>query len=153
MFNLYGVLLPVLLLVINLRGVQSQNVTCQQDWTAYGGHCYWSVPGLKKSWNDAQSDCQSRDSNLVKIETAEENSWLETIATLSDHQWIGATDRDKEGEWRWISDNSLVSFTAWGSGEPNNVDDNEHCGHVYVGARWNDLVCSMLFGFICEKEG
>ena len=33
--------------------------------------------------------------------------------------WIGATDRIKEGDWKW-TDGSPWSFTKWGPIEPNN---------------------------------
>ncbi|XP_021339975.1 perlucin-like protein [Mizuhopecten yessoensis] len=151
MFILFGVLPLLLRLVIISSGVQSQNVTCQQGWTGYGSHCYWSQPGLKKSWEYAQTICQSHESNLVKVETLEENLWLKTFATLSDYPWIGANDREKEGDWRWISDNSTVEFSDWGRAEPSNTGGNEHCAQIIT--QWNDQVCTMPYGIICEKEG
>ncbi|XP_021374365.1 perlucin-like protein [Mizuhopecten yessoensis] len=152
MLIIFGLLPLLLRLVINSRGVQSQSVTCQHGWTGYGNHCYWSVPGLKKSWEDAQNDCRSQDSNLVKTETADEYSWLTGFVTLSDYPWIGAYDRNKKGDWRWISDNSTLTFSNWGPSEPNGPG-TENCVHMYVAAIWNDNACTDLQGFICEKEG
>ncbi|XP_021339906.1 neurocan core protein-like [Mizuhopecten yessoensis] len=145
-------LLPLLLrLVINSKGVQSQSVACQENWAVYGNHCYRAIPYLTKSWEDAKNDCQSYASNLVKIETADEHLWLRIFSIQSDYSWIGANDRDKEGEWRWISDNSTVTFTDWKAGEPNDVGGDEDC--VIMGIHWNDDNCTKENSFICEKEG
>jgi hypothetical protein len=42
--------------------------------------------------------------------------------------WMGANDLDNENDWVW-SDKSKFSFTSWrDKSEPNNRDNNEHCG-------------------------
>ena len=39
--------------------------------------------------------------------------------------WIGATDRIREGDWKW-TDGNPWSFTKWGPIEPNNDRTWDH---------------------------
>ncbi|VDI33526.1 Hypothetical predicted protein [Mytilus galloprovincialis] len=71
--------------------------------------------------------------------------------------WIGLNDIKKEGQWRWTSDNSGISFSYWSSGEPNGGRGSycvhyckTSCGRNAYG--WNDLPCSHTQEYICEKQ-
>ena len=65
--------------------------------------------------------------------------------------WMGANDLDNENDWVW-SDKSKFSFTNWrDKSEPNNRDNNEHCGTMRAIDGWNDQRCSKLFFYMCEK--
>jgi len=51
-------------------------------------------------------------------------------------------------EW---ADFSLVDYTNWGEGEPNNAGDGEQCVQMYMwGGTWNDDNCSGYMQSICE---
>jgi len=129
----------------------------------------------ERTWMQAMDFCQMRNTDLVFIESAEENAfildWI-TRTQIEDDVWIGATDRDitlqnNEGEWVWGGANDAVQFwdgnengdpvmnryEDWAAGEPNN-DGKEDCGamtsnHDY---RWDDRNCSeTLMSFVCES--
>uniref|UniRef100_A0A4W6EXX2 C-type lectin domain-containing protein n=1 Tax=Lates calcarifer TaxID=8187 RepID=A0A4W6EXX2_LATCA len=55
--------------------------------------------------------------------------------------------------WMW-SDGCTVNFVLWNPGEPNNVGENEHCTHNYLGTdvKWNDINCSHTFNFVCASR-
>jgi len=58
--------------------------------------------------------------------------------------WIGFNDIAKEGSFVWSS-GEKVTFKAWASGEPNNVNGNEDFVTIYPGnhpsaGKWNDWV-------------
>lgn len=67
---------------------------------------------------------------------------------------MGAEDQLKEGEWRWVSDQSKVQYSGWSNGEPNNYGGNEDCVLFYLPCNfnWNDGRCHFLSGYICEKQ-
>ena len=54
----------------------------------------------------------------------------------SDVLWVGAHESPKasginKDSWKWISDGSIVSTTAWSKGEPNNFGKKEEeCGSI-----------------------
>ena len=63
------------------------------------------------TWKGARSKCQQQQSELVKIEYPEENSFIFTLlpANLSQNYWIGLNDKRSEGRWRWNDDQGSVS--------------------------------------------
>ena len=68
--------------------------------------------------------------------------------------WIGANDHAREGQYRWVSDDSRVSFTEWDKYQPDNYANNEDCAQIWNrsnGYQWNDLTCTSRINFLCEK--
>ncbi|MSQ02302.1 MAG: hypothetical protein EXR71_10505 [Myxococcales bacterium] len=104
-------------------------------------------------WAAASSSCAAVGYHLATMGDAAENSWVtgqaNTYITGSD-PWIGFNDVASEGSWVWETGES-VAYTNWGSGEPNNVG-NEDCAQLLDSGRWNDHQCSGLStGYICES--
>ena len=63
---------------------------------------------------------------------------------LQDQYWIGLSDKEDEGVWRWVNGEKL-NWANWMSGEPNNYD-NQDCAFMssYGGreGKWSDVGCS-----------
>jgi hypothetical protein len=122
------------------------------------------------SWNEARSLCDNEAFTLARIDDVIENDWIHAKATeLATYAagaggsiYLGGTDQDAEGVWRWrdgaqfwqgsangVAVGSL--YTAWRSGEPNN-DGGENCLTMYPDGTWNDGKCNVLLGFVCERD-
>ena len=43
-------------------------------------------------------------------------------------------------------------YTDWQANEPSNGGGNEDCLELSVGRGWNDLGCTELRGYVCEKD-
>ena len=78
-----------------------------------------------------------------------------------DYVWIGGTDKDKEGTWKW-TDGSPFDLTWWGwrPKQPDNYKGREDCLHITVGegkhwtdTMWNDWPCTNEGeGFVCARK-
>ncbi len=128
-----------------------ENNVCGCVERSYDGNTY-AFCATTVPWDDAKSACQARDANLVKIEDAAENAWVESQGVPPD-SWLGLSDGGLEGYWRW-TDGSLADqiYTNWSTSEPNG-SSNENCVNMSSGGTWNDLPCSWDLPFICEAAG
>ncbi|KAI4878036.1 hypothetical protein NFI96_028466, partial [Prochilodus magdalenae] len=63
--------------------------------------------------------------------------------------WIGLTDGETEGVWKWVDDSALTTG-FWARTEPNGNLGDEDC--VVTGKNWADYPCSHRFVGICEKS-
>uniref|UniRef100_K1QQI2 Aggrecan core protein n=1 Tax=Magallana gigas TaxID=29159 RepID=K1QQI2_MAGGI len=79
------------------------------------------------------------------------------IHTNLTEYWIGLSDREVEGAFRWV-DGQSVGFSNWGDNQPNNRDVNcvsngtfeADCTVIRKNGRWADDCCGDSKAFICE---
>jgi hypothetical protein len=107
-------------------------------------------------WVSAVSFCHVFGMTLASLETQEEHDHLLSLAKNLDSQvYIGGTDIGSEGQFYWISSGQPIDYPVkWKAGEPNNVENTEHCLQLWIetdGYRINDHVRSgNRQPFICE---
>ncbi|KAJ8321055.1 hypothetical protein KUTeg_002642 [Tegillarca granosa] len=68
--------------------------------------------------------------------------------------WIGASDLQHEGTFRWEGTGQKVKFNDWSSHQPDNYRGREDCAHLWKkrGYRWNDMPCTSKSGYICQRK-
>jgi glucose/arabinose dehydrogenase len=87
-----------------------------------------------QSWEQSQAEAQSRGGNLVTINDAAEENWLnQTFGT--NRKWIGLTDSITEGTFRWVN-GEITTYRNWAPGEPSNSKSLEPGGEDYVIMNW-----------------
>ena len=65
------------------------------------------------------------------------------------YYWLGIS-KTEGGEWRWLSNNSLINWTNWRNGHPRQRDN---CIYVLTSDReWKSTNCASRTNYvICEK--
>ncbi|KAK0130963.1 C-type lectin domain family 4 member E [Merluccius polli] len=110
-----------------------------------------------RNWTASRDDCLERDADLLVINSREEQEFVSRLGFL---HWIGLSDRDTEGTWKWV-DGTIMTSSFWRRGEPNDNRGAEDCvvtqeirgpGEGDLERGWNDVPCAVLFRWICEKK-
>ena len=122
----------------------------------FGNHAYEFIAGAF-SFDEADAAAQARTFNgvaghLVAITSAEENAFvLGLIASVQHSVWIGATDRDDEGVWRWVTGERFwqgngagtvgpdVLYANWGAGQPDDFSTGQDVATIFGGSVGNGL--------------
>ncbi|XP_053483851.1 CD209 antigen-like protein E [Ictalurus furcatus] len=120
-------------------------------WKYFSSSIYY-ISTEKKSWSESRHDCQGKGADLVIINSREEQDFVE-VWRRGKSAWIGATDRDREGVWKWL-DGTAVTNGFWRQGEPNNVGDEDCAVSGYQSEpvpNWIDVSCNLQNVWICEK--
>uniref|UniRef100_A0A9J8B230 C-type lectin domain-containing protein n=1 Tax=Cyprinus carpio carpio TaxID=630221 RepID=A0A9J8B230_CYPCA len=105
-----------------------------------------------KSWSDSRQYCRDHGADLIIIKSEEKQRHISSFT--KERVWIGLSDRENEANMKWV-DNSPLKQGFWLKGEPNDEHGNEDCIELMpsnpVLNNWNDLPCSEMRKFICEK--
>ncbi|XP_029605966.1 C-type lectin domain family 4 member E-like isoform X2 [Salmo trutta] len=118
--------------------------------------CWYFVSTERKTWSESRKDCVARGADLVIINSREEQRFL---FALNKRVWIGLTDRETEGSWKWV-DGTPLNTRYWIIDQPNNgvrvsTFPGEDCVELKDGQdqpekTWNDLNCEEKRNWICE---
>ncbi|XP_067370724.1 C-type lectin domain family 12 member B-like [Channa argus] len=90
-----------------------QGKLCPEGWKRFGSSCYFKSTE-KKIWLESRKDCVKRESDLVIINSKEEQDF---VTKLNPHEdsWIGLKTQ-YQWEWKWV-DGSQLTETFWATGE------------------------------------
>ncbi|KAF7686718.1 CD209 antigen-like protein E [Silurus meridionalis] len=123
----------------------------KSGWIYFNFSIYY-ISTEKKNWYDSREDCRNLGADLVIINSTEEQVFLHKYFRTIE-AWIGLTDNEKEGVWRWV-DGSQLTTGYWWITEPNNNGGNENCvttGYRHINiTTWNDESCNSRMSWICE---
>ncbi|CAH1781368.1 unnamed protein product [Owenia fusiformis] len=123
------------------------------------GFCYkFSESSLQ--WDEARAFCKAQKADLASVRDMAEYNWLKGQVTKDPRKneyWLGMTDKEKEGTWKWVDGtkwSTAVATAAWGKGQPDNYNDNEDCGEFWDSPNgvWNDEPCENWKRFICKRR-
>ncbi|XP_073730772.1 C-type lectin domain family 4 member M-like [Misgurnus anguillicaudatus] len=127
----------------------NRQLPLQDGWTYYQSSFYF-ISTEKKSWTDSRRYCRERGADLIIINNKEEQGFIKQITCENQlWHWIGLTDIDVEGRWKWV-DGSTLNTGFWRSREPNGGRD-ENCVETHSSG-WNDFYCNKALKWSCEKK-
>ncbi|XP_061440920.1 C-type lectin domain family 4 member M-like isoform X2 [Rhineura floridana] len=124
----------------------------KSGWMLYNRNLYF-VTRERSSWWDSKKGCEKEGSDLVSIETLEEQDYLTDHAkSINTVFWIGMF-KDKGTTWAWLG-GSAVGSTYWSSDEPGSKEKH-HCAAIISGTRrfsWKTYTCATKLASCCKKE-
>uniref|UniRef100_A0A671NYQ3 C-type lectin domain family 4 member M-like n=1 Tax=Sinocyclocheilus anshuiensis TaxID=1608454 RepID=A0A671NYQ3_9TELE len=122
----------------------------EKDGWLYSNFSFYFISSLKKTLNESKSYCMERGADLIIINDREEQAYIfSNMVSRGNEFWIGLTDSDEEGRWKWV-DGSTLTSGFWGSGEPNG-QRGENCVVSYPSG-WYDYPCNDAFRWICDNK-
>ncbi|CAI5679841.1 unnamed protein product [Oreochromis niloticus] len=138
-------------LTTNRDDLQRTLQYCRENWVVFSDSLY-QVSSEKKSWEESRRDCRQKGADLMIINSREEQNF---VNQLKKHLWIGLTDSQTEGTWKWV-DGTRTSTSYWNqrNKEPNG-GTRQNCGEIdnyNFEDSWNDAPCSNGQFWICEKR-
>ncbi|XP_070767551.1 C-type lectin domain family 4 member E-like [Enoplosus armatus] len=153
--NLYSNLAPTCLApVINCT-------ECPDRWLHVGDHCFF-LSTDKQTWSNSTDKCAEIGGHLAILTTREQHEAVEKegrrIGGLYTNYWIGLSDIEGEGEWKWVNGSTLENpFWNVAISEPDNNlsggPEGEDCVVVDSYTQtWYDVPCSFLYPRICQMD-
>ena len=136
--------------------IYQATASCPEGWKILSSSetkCYKASPFVDKlKFQDAIEKCKSMNATLAEPMNEEENMNLATNFNTKIRYWIGISDRETEGTFKYVSDASEVDFTSWGNGQPNDKWPKLDCT-AFMNGKWNTANCgSKEFPYICQMD-
>ncbi|XP_076085502.1 hepatic lectin-like [Mytilus galloprovincialis] len=121
----------------------------------------------ERSWYDARRHCQQHGGDLAVIKDLTKQQFvmnaLKYLRWDKNGVWIGGTDGDKEGEWKWVTEEKMT-WGYWKDGQGVTRTGSlqlakgyiEDCAQIRVvdSYKWHDKPCSFgpayQYSSICE---
>ncbi|XP_058240760.1 C-type lectin domain family 4 member A-like [Hemibagrus wyckioides] len=131
------------------------SVLLKFGWRFFNTSVY-NISTEKKSWTESRQDCIKKGADLLIINSREEQEFISKYFG-SIEAWIGLTDRDTEGKFKWV-DGSPLNTEFWWDGEPNDFEQKEDCvitGYAKAESNmstWADYPCDFPVVGICEMK-
>lgn len=112
--------------------------TDNSDWilNPTTGHYYKALDNCG-NWEQCETAAQALGAHLVSIGDVDENQWiLEKFGSSANDLWIGFTDKEQEGFWKWL-DGTPSNYVNWWPTEPTNtcVTQSVCVGESYAAMR------------------
>ena len=119
------------------------------------GKCYGTDRTKHVCYGQAEVWCRKQGGFLVMPRTMLEESRLRTINHVNESLWIGLSDWEKEGVWKWSDGRLLLpSQTRWFNLSVTDsyypLNEKHHCARMWKAGGWYDADCGNSNPFLCE---
>ncbi|XP_038058027.1 macrophage mannose receptor 1-like [Patiria miniata] len=136
---------------------QPTDTDCSAGWIGYGANCFkpfeFSSPQEGATWLMAHSECENIGASLASFHHPNEEQHIVNSFAPTSAQgfWIALNDRRNEGGYEW-SDGSVVQYTNWHTGQPDDNGRREECVQTYLSntTGWFDARCEQPLNYICK---
>ncbi|KAK7925840.1 hypothetical protein WMY93_008150 [Mugilogobius chulae] len=81
-----------------------------EGWVYFQGSLYLGSTS-EMTWQESRQYCQQRGADLSIITSVQEQTFAQV--TFKDNIWIGLTDLEQEGLWKWVDGSLLDTRFTW----------------------------------------
>jgi len=123
------------------------------EYVGVAGERYY-ISQAAKSWSQAQYDCMSREGHLIELTDTDKLTKLQQyLLTKFTNKtfWVGASDLEDEGTFRWFYSGAELTRDLWSQGEPGRGAAEENCVQLDQSmVKFSDADCELERNYICE---
>jgi serine/threonine protein kinase len=123
------------------------------DSVRFGGHHYklFDVP---TAWYVAKRRCEASGGHLARIQSPEEQKFVEQLIGSGKSEWYSADGSDARVEGTWEdSEGAKLNYSNWDEEQPNAASQGENCLAIFrKNGRWHNRDCGWRIGYICEWD-
>ena len=119
---------------------------------------YYKLFTEKCSWEQAKVVCEGMGGHLATITSKDEDEFCFNMFLRSGEKggWIGATDADSEGNWKWVTGEPF-NYNSFPDSEPNGGTNSNAVQYsrtytTFANGVWDDYIATEKLAFICEWE-
>ncbi|XP_056322519.1 hepatic lectin-like [Danio aesculapii] len=138
--------------------IKQLQICCKEAVWFYYQSSFYYLSNETKSWTESRRYCRDRGADLIIINNKQEQDFIMNI-TGNNEFWIGVTDSEKEGIWKWVDGSKLTSrfWASYGSITEPNGETKENCAVTHLKKHpelkgWLDITCNSAHQWICEKN-
>ncbi|KAL4229838.1 hypothetical protein ACF0H5_010230 [Mactra antiquata] len=126
-------------------------IECTITGRILGKSCYL-LSSRSETWHEAVNSCSKMGARLVEVNSKMVNDLLTNIRKAANvfDIWLGGSDIETEGIWKWESSKQHFSFTNWGNDQPDNWYTEDCLHNSGDSGLWNDVRCTTSYRYICE---
>ncbi|KAM3613759.1 uncharacterized protein V6R79_004749 [Siganus canaliculatus] len=136
---------------------------CPDKWLNVGDQCFL-LHTDRHTWQRSKQMCAEAGGHLAILTTKDQLDAVgeegRRIGGTFSNYWIGLSDIETEGEWKWVDNSKLKAPTFWDalSSQPDNNpavgEAGEDCAMVSTFSQtWNDVPCFIKYPRICQMNG
>ncbi|XP_064485332.1 collectin-11-like [Ornithodoros turicata] len=120
-----------------------------------GDGLYYKLSETSHNFTEALQVCEEVDGGfLARIDEGDVNRFLREVMRVAKvrNAYIGLTDVEQEGVWRWLNGDRLKTKQFWKPGAPDNHNDLEHCAQLgnEIDFGWDDVNCATVSKYLCQ---
>ncbi|XP_065146855.1 C-type lectin domain family 4 member M-like isoform X2 [Paramisgurnus dabryanus] len=136
-------------MTVEMKDTNTQQPLQHTDGWKYYRFSYYYISSEMKNWNESRRYCRERGADLIIINNKEEQDFIKKTMSSPVRFWIGLTDIEVEGRWKWV-DGSTLTTRFWVTPQPDGKR-NANCV-LSTSSGWFDYQCSYSTKWICEKN-
>ena len=120
----------VRLAAVQAFGMPRAPERCPPPWTTVAQHCLRLFP-QPRDWGAARAHCRAQHpaGHLAAARTLGAHEVLRALSGPARTVWLGASDYNAEGDWRWGDGSELVWDRPWAKNEPNDAGGRPYTRH------------------------